>query len=188
MDYYIDIELFPKKELRENILLNQLYSEFHKRLYDLNSTNIGVSFPNYRLKLGDILRIHGDKEALEKLQAKEWIIKYEKNYHISKIKPIPKEVKYRTVSRKKQTMSQSKLKRLIKRAEDGKGGIKPEDIKKYKIKMLQGGLDNPFLELISASNRERYRRFIAFSELQEKPILGIFDHFGLSKISTVPWF
>ena len=51
MTHYIDTRLTPKKEIRENVLLNQLYSAFHKRLYDLKSKNIGVSFPEYRLKL-----------------------------------------------------------------------------------------------------------------------------------------
>lgn len=188
MNYYIDIELFPKKELRENILLNQLYSEFHKRLVDLNSTTIGVSFPRHRLKLGDIFRIHGDKELLEKLQSEEWIKKYPKNFHISKIAPIPKEVKFGVISRIQQTMSQSKLRRLIKRAEEGKGGIKEEDIKKYKIKMLQGGLDNPFVELISGSSKQRYRLFVEFGEFHDSEVKGEFDTYGLSKTATVPWF
>lgn len=188
MDYYIDIELFPKKEFHENILLNQLYTEFHKRLFDLKATTIGVSFPNYRKKLGDVFRIHGDKKSLETLQSVSWIEKYEKNYHVSSIKPVPDNVKHRTVSRIQQNMSQSKCRRLLKRAEEGKGGLSPEDIKKYKIKMLQGGLDNPFVELISSSSRERHRRFITFGEFQDDEVKGRFDTFGLSKEATVPWF
>ncbi len=188
MNYYIDIELFPKKELRENILLNQLYSEFHKRLVDLKSTAIGVSFPHYKLKLGDVFRIHGDKESLERFQSDEWVKKYPKNFYISEIKPIPKDVKFRVISRIQQTMSQSKLRRLIKRAEEGKGGIKEEDIKKYKIKMLQGGLGNPFVELISGSSKQRYRLFVEFGKFQDSEVKGEFDTFGLSKTATVPWF
>ena len=188
MDHYIDIELFPKKELRENILLDQLYTEFHNRLYDLNLTTVGVSFPNYRKKLGDLFRIHGSQESLETLQSEQWIKKYEKNYHVSKIKPISKSVKYRTIARVQQTMSQSKLRRLIKRVEEGKGGINSEDIKKYKIEMLQGGLDNPYVELVSGSNGKRHRRFIKFGDIQDSEVKGEFDLFGLSKVSTVPWF
>ena len=63
-----------------------------------------------------------------------------------------------------------------------------EDIKKYKIQMLEGGLDNPFVELVSGSSGERHRRFIAFGTLQENEVRGEFDLFGLSKTSTVPWF
>lgn len=188
MNYYIDIELFPKKELRENILLNQLYTEFHQRLYKLDDNSIGVSFPNYRLKLGDIFRIHGDKASLEALQSVQWIKKYEKNYHISTIQPIPSNVKHRKISRIQQNMSQSKLRRLLKRTEEGKGGLNPEDVKKYTIKMLEGGLDNPFVELISGSSGKRHRRYFAFGEIQDNAIEGTFDTFGLSKEATVPWF
>lgn len=188
MDYYIDIKLLPNKELRENILLNQLYTEFHKRLYDLHSSEIGVSFPNYHIKLGNLFRIHGTKEHLEVLQSVNWIEKYKKNYHVSNITQIPQNVKYRTISRIQQNMSHSKLRRLIKRAKDRKDELAQEEIKKYKIKMLKGGLDNPFVELISGSNDKRHRRYIAFGDIRDTKTEGKFDTFGLSKDATVPWF
>lgn len=188
MDYYIDIKLIPNKEKKENVLLNQVYTEFHKRLYDMNSTDIAVSFPKYKLKLGNVFRIHGAKEALLKLNEKDWLQKFKMFCNISDIKIIPNSAQHRRISRIQQSMSQSKLRRLIKRAEEGKGGIKPEDIKKYKIQILQGGLENPFVELVSGSSGERHRRFISFGELQENEIIGEFDTFGLSKTSTVPWF
>jgi CRISPR-associated endonuclease Csy4 len=183
MTHYIDITINPNKEIRENVLLNQVYTAFHKRLYDLKSNNIGVSFPNYRLKLGKLFRIHGSKESLEKLQAKEWLGKYVENCKVSSLESIPLKVEYRTVSRIQQNMTEAKLRRLIKR-----GNIPEEDIKKYRIKMFQGGLDNPYVELRSMSNGQMHRRFIAFGELQDVEVKGEFDLFGLSKISTIPWF
>ena len=183
MDYYIDIKLTPNKEIRENVLLNQVYTSFHKRLYDLKSTNIAVSFPQYRLKLGRLFRIHGSKEALEKLQEKDWLGKYKEFCKVSKMDAIPKKVQYRTVSRVQQNMTEAKLRRLIKR-----GSIPEEDIKKYRIKMFQGGLDNPYVELVSISNGQLHRRFMEFGELQDTEVKGEFDLFGLSKTSTVPWF
>ncbi len=188
MTHYIDIKLMPKKEIRENVLLNQVYTAFHKRLYDLKSNNIAVSFPEYRLKLGRLFRIHGSKEALEKLQAKDWLGKYAEFCKISKIDVIPLKVQYRTVSRVQQNMTEAKLRRLIKRAKEGKGNFNEEDIKKYRIKMFQGGLDNPYVELRSMSNGQLHRRFIAFGELQANETKGEFDLFGLSKVSTIPWF
>lgn len=183
MTHYIDIRLFPKKEIRENVLLNQVYTTFHKRLYDLKSKEIGVSFPEYRLKLGKLFRIHGSKEALEKLNEKEWLGKYKAFCKVSTIDGIPKKVQYRTVSRVQQNMTEAKLRRLIKR-----GTIPEEDIKKYRIKMFQGGLDNPYVELVSMSNKQLHRRFIEFGELQSTEIKGEFDVFGLSNTSTIPWF
>ncbi len=173
----------PKKELRENVLLNQVYTAFHKRLYDLKLNNIAVSFPEYRLKLGRLFRIHGSKETLEKLQAKEWLGKYAEFCRISKIEAIPEKVQHRTVSRVQQNMTEAKLRRLIKR-----GNIHEVDIKKYRIKMFQGGLDNPYVELRSMSNGQMHRRFMEFGELQGVEVKGEFDLFGLSKDSTIPWF
>jgi len=183
MDYYIDIKLIPNKEIRENVLLNQVYTMFHKRLYDLKSTDIAVSFPQYRLKLGKLFRIHGNKEAIERLNEKDWLGKYGASCKVSNIEAIPQKVQYRTVSRVQQNMTEAKLRRLIKR-----GTIPEEDIKTYRIKMFQGGLENPYVELVSMSNGQRHRRFIEFGELQETEVKGEFDLFGLSKVSTIPWF
>ena len=183
MDYYLDIRLMPTKEMRENVLLNQLYSSFHKRLYDLKSTTIGVSFPEYKLKLGRLFRIHGSKEDLERLQEKDWLGKYRDFCKVAKITVIPKNVKYRTVSRVQQNMTEAKLRRLIKRK-----SISDEEVKKYRIKMYEGGLDNPFVELVSMSNGQRHRRFIEFGELKDIAVNGKFDLFGLSAITTIPWF
>ena len=183
MNYYIDIKLNPNKEIRENVLLNQVYTAFHKRLYDLKSTNIAVSFPEYRLKLGKLFRIHGSKEALEKLNQKEWLGKYKAFCKVANIHAIPKELQYRTISRIQQNMTEAKLRRLIKR-----GTIPEEDIKKYRIKMFQAGLDNPYVELKSMSNGQLHRRFIEFGVLQKTEIKGEFDLFGLSKTSTIPCF
>jgi CRISPR-associated endonuclease Csy4 len=38
------------------------------------------------------------------------------------------------------------------------------------------------------SNGQLHRRFIEFSELQNKEVNGKFDLFGLSKSATIPWF
>ena len=183
MDYYLDIRLMPKKEIRENILLNQLYSSFHKRLYDLKSTTIGISFPEYRLKLGRLLRIHGKKEDLKKLEEKDWLGKYRDFCKVGTITAVAKNVKYRTVSRVQQNMTEAKLRRLIKR-----GSISDEAVKKYRIKMYEGGLDNPFVELVSMSNGQRHRRFIEFGNLKDIAVEGEFDQFGLSTTATIPWF
>ena len=183
MDYYLDIRLLPTKEMRENVLLNQVYSSFHKRLCDLKSTTIGVSFPEYRLKLGRLLRIHGTREDLERLEEKDWLGKYRDFCKVGTITAVPKNVKYRTISRVQQNMTEAKLRRLIKR-----GSISNEEVKKYRIKMYEGGLDNPFVELVSMSNGQRHRRFIEFGKLKDVAVGDKFDLFGLSKIATIPWF
>ncbi len=183
MNYYINIKINPDAEMRENVLLNKVYAKFHKRLYDLKSSDIGVSFPEYKVKLGRVLRIHGTSQRLQILQSENWLSGLAGYCDISEIQKIPDQVSHRTVSRKQTNMTAAKLRRLIKR-----NTIQPDEINRYKAKMFQQGIDNPFLELNSASNGYNHRRYLSFGGLQKEATAGNFDQFGLSKQATVPWF
>jgi CRISPR-associated endonuclease Csy4 len=183
MDYFIDIQVKPDANIRENVLLNRVFTQFHKALHALNSNSIGVSFPNYKVKLGNVLRIHATKEMLETLYASNWLDDLSGHYKSASIRPVPEEVQYRTVSRKQANMTQAKLRRLIKR-----GSIRESEIQSYKAQMFKRGLDNPYLELESASNGHKHRRFLEFGQLLDKPQTGTFDCFGLSRTATIPWF
>lgn len=183
MDHYIDIQIQPDDEMRENVLLNKVYSKLHKALFTLNAQDIGVSFPEYRVKLGRTLRIHSSAPRLTELQQLNWLGGLSGYCKSTAIQPIPAHVMYRTLSRIQATMTQAKLNRLIKR------GTIPEDcVKLYKAKMFSQGLDNPYLELESTSNGHKHRRCLVFGEPCEIPSLGEFDYFGLSKTATIPCF
>ena len=183
MDHYIDIQIQPDAEMRENELLNKAYTKLHKALFELQANDIGVSFPEYRIKLGQTLRIHGTQARLKELQQLNWLGGLSGYCKVSAIQLIPEKVMYRTVSRVQTTMTSAKLQRLIKR-----GTIAENDIKQYKAKMFQQGLDNPYLEIESASNGHLHRRYLELGALTETPIPSRFNHFGLSKIATIPWF
>lgn len=183
MDYYIDIQIKPDPEMRENVLLNKVYSKLHKALYSLKSTEIGVSFPKYKIMLGDVIRIHGSENKLTELQDTNWLGGLIGYCDVSSIKTIPHNVSYRTISRKQSNMTEAKLRRLIKR-----GSISQEEMKQYKAKMFQQGLDNAYFELESTSNNQKYRRYIEFGELKNQKTTGQFDSFGLSKEVTIPCF
>ena len=183
MDHFIDIKIKPDAEMRENVLLNKVYSKLHKALFTLKSTEIGISFPRYKVMLGDVIRIHGAEIKLAELQATDWLGGLVGYCAVSSIQAIPANVVYRNISRKQANMTESKLRRLIKR-----GSISLEEIKGYKAKMFQQGIDNPYLELESTSNGQKHRRYISFGEPGDTPCSGEFDSFGLSKTATVPWF
>ena len=183
MTHYFDIRLLPDTEIPSTVLMNAIYTKLHKVLFDLTSSNIGVSFPKYKKTLGNGLRIHGEKSVLNDLQGLDWIGGMKGYCQIGDIVPVPTNAKHRTVSRIQTTMSQSKLNRLLKR-----GSITEDEAKSYKTKMLTRGLDNPYLELQSGSNGQRHRRYIEFGPLLDNPIEGSFDQFGLSKTATIPWF
>jgi len=183
MDNYIDIQIQPDAEMRENVLMNKLYTKLHKALFDFKSSGIGVSFPEYKVLLGRKIRLHGNSSMLNDLQGLNWLGGLSGYCQISEILTVPENVQYRVISRKQSTMTQAKLNRLIKR-----GTISEENIKAYKAKMFTKGLDNPYLELVSTSNEHQHRRYLQFSALLDKPVEGEFDTFGLSKTGTVPWF
>ncbi|WP_192482908.1 MULTISPECIES: type I-F CRISPR-associated endoribonuclease Cas6/Csy4 [Cysteiniphilum] len=184
MDKYIDIVLLPDAEFPTSILMNAIYSKLHKKLFEMKSHNIGVSFPRYKLTLGNLLRVHGDMSNLQNLQAGEWLGAMHTYCMTSQVKNIPANgVSFRTISRVQSTMSNAKLKRLQKR-----GSISTDEVKQYKAKMFSQGLDNPYLELVSTSNGHKHRRYLVFGEITDNPVSGEFDFFGLSKTATIPWF
>lgn len=183
MTHYFDITLQPDAEMRINVLLNKVYTKLHKGLCDLHSTDIGVSFPAYKIVLGNMLRVHGSVKVLSELQALNWLGGLSGYCNTSEILTVPEQAQYRIISRKQSTMSNAKLNRLIKR-----NSISEQEVKAYKAKMFTKGLNNPYVELESGSNGHLHRRYIQFSELLTNPVEGRFDQFGLSKTATIPWF
>jgi CRISPR-associated endonuclease Csy4 len=183
MNHYIDIVLKPDAEMRENVLMNKVYTKLHKTLCDSNSNDLGISFPRWKVLLGRVLRLHGTKERLEALQKTNWLGGLSGYCDVAEILSVPENIQHRVVSRIQTTMSPAKLARLIKR-----GSITEAEVKAYKAKMFTKGLDNPYLELESTSNGLKYRRYICFSELANQAVAGEFDGFGLSKVATIPWF
>jgi len=183
MDHYTDISILPDSEFPATVLMNAIYSKFHKALCELSSAGIGISFPEYKTTLGTVLRIHSQEAVLNDLQGLNWIGGMSGYCNVSGVLAVPVDTKFRIISRKQPTMSQSKLNRLIKR-----GHISEDNLKLYKIKMLSRELDKPYVELISGSTGQKYRRYIEFGELLDQPVKGEFDQFGLSKTATVPWF
>ena len=73
MKHFIEIKIKPDAEMRENVLLNKVYAKFHKRLFDLKSSEIGISFPEYSLKLGTTIRLHGNEKHLQEFQSDNWL-------------------------------------------------------------------------------------------------------------------
>jgi len=184
MDYYINLQFRADEDIPLYFIRNKTFTKLHKALHDQKQTSIGASFPGYKIKLGDVIRLHGDRISLEALQKSNWLGGLAGYCEVSDILPVPKKVEgYRTISRMQQNMTNAKLNRLKKR-----GSISAEEVKKYKTRMFATGPDNPYLELQSSSTGEKYRIYITFSELHEQSATGEFNYFGLSKTATIPWF
>ncbi|EKO3657607.1 type I-F CRISPR-associated endoribonuclease Cas6/Csy4 [Vibrio metschnikovii] len=183
MDSYIDIRLKPDAEMLEAELSSKVFTKFHKALVMLNSDQIGISFPEVNVKLGRLFRLHGEASFLHDLQGLNWLGPLSGYCQVSEILAIPEQVQYRVISVKRSNLSQAKLRRLIAR-----GSIDKEGEKRYKVKMLSQGFDNPYLDLFSSSTKQVHRKFFEFGEMQPLPVSGKFDSYGLSQTTTVPWF
>lgn len=184
MNYFVEIVINPDAEMRENVLLNKVYTKFHKALVSIKATDIGVSFPRYHVLLGRCLRIHGAQARLGEFQDLQWLGGLVGYCEVSNVMSIEgKEIQYRTVSRKQPKMTQAKLRRLMKR-----GSVSDDQYKQYRAYMFSQGIDNPYLELESSSNGHKHRRYIEFGDLRDSPVEGDFDQFGLSRVATIPWF
>ncbi|WP_351122268.1 type I-F CRISPR-associated endoribonuclease Cas6/Csy4 [Shewanella sp. T24-MNA-CIBAN-0130] len=183
MNSYIDINLKPDAEMREAELSSKVFTKFHKALVSLNTNLIGISFPKAHLKLGRLFRIHGDASLLNDLHGIDWLGALVGYCQVGEITVVPEQVQYRVVSVKRSNLSKAKLKRLIAR-----GSIDDDGKKRYKVKMLSQGFDNPYLDLLSSSTGQVHRKFFEFSDLQEQSANGDFDSYGLSNTATVPWF
>ncbi|MDE1209342.1 type I-F CRISPR-associated endoribonuclease Cas6/Csy4 [Vibrio aestuarianus] len=183
MDFYIELRLKPDAEMREAELSGKVFTKFHKALVKLKTNQIGISFPQVNLKLGRVFRIHGDASLLNDLQGLDWLGPLHGYCQLSKILTVPENTQYRVISERRSNLSKAKLRRLIAR-----GSIDTEGEKRYKVKMLSQGFDNPYLDLFSSSTEQVHRKFFEFSNIEDKPIDGTFDSYGLSKTATIPWF
>ncbi|MFK3863381.1 type I-F CRISPR-associated endoribonuclease Cas6/Csy4 [Pseudoalteromonas rhizosphaerae] len=183
MDSYIELRLQPDAEMREAELSSKVFTKFHKALVALSTNQIGISFPQVNVKLGRLFRIHGNADLLHDLQGLNWLGPLLGYCQSSNILPVPEQTQYRIISERRSNMSSAKLRRLITR-----GSINKDGEKRYKVKMLSQGFDNPYLDLFSSSTGQVHRKFFALSDIQAHSVDGEFDCYGLSKTATVPWF
>lgn len=183
MNSYIELQLKPDAEMREAELSSKVFTKFHKALVQLKTNQIGISFPKAHLKLGRVFRIHDEASLLNDFQGLNWLGPLSGYCQQSDILPVPENTQYRVIFEKRSNLSKAKLRRLIAR-----GSIDKEGEKRYKVKMLSQGFDNPYLDLFSSSTEQVHRKFFAFSEIKDEPNSGTFNTYGLSNTATIPWF
>ena len=184
MDFYFEISI-QKETSDPNRVLSGLVSALHKTLFDKQACDVGISFPELEQhSLGRKLRLHGTQLRLMPFQQGDWI---DDNLlgevEIKEVMLAPVDTLHRCFYRKQPTKSKAKLRRALKR-----GYFNPDDAPHYRQKMAEEGFNSGFLMLKSSSNNQFHRRYVVMGALQEAPIKGEFDSFGLSRIATVPWF
>ena len=187
MDHYLEIRLLPDPEFSPSLLMNALFAKFHRRLVDIGSNDIGVSFPEVSSKptgLGGRLRLHGSEPNLEQLMADNWLTGMADHIRIAGPVPVPVEVGYRVVRRVQAKSSPERLRRRLMKRQD----IDEEAACRMIPDHLVQHLELPFLRLKSRSTGQSFRVFVDHLPVVTEPTSGPFSNYGLSPIATVPWF
>lgn len=184
MDHYLDINVVPKSDFTDTVIMNELFNKFHLNMVYFRLNSVGVSFPKRQKNLGKLLRLHGNKEDLEKFMSKPWIGSIIDHIAISPIREVPSKTEHCIVKRLQPKSSRSRLLRRSLR----KGWITEEEAHK-KLEIQKDEVTNlPYLRLRSHSSGERFCLFIEHGPKQNSPSLGEFSFYGLSSVATVPVF
>lgn len=187
MDHYLEIRLLPDPEFSAPMLMGALYSKLHRALATLQSTRIGVSFPEYKRKpksLGTMLRVHGDENALRHLQEMDWLKGMRDHTHVSAVQPVPADAKHIVVQRRQfKTNAERLRRRRMKRK-----GESAEQAAQAIPSSVERKPDLPFLILRSQSTGQAFHLFIDQGQPQGGRKEGQFSCYGLSQQATVPSF
>lgn len=184
MDHYQDIRVLADPEFSESMLLAALFAKLHRALAARSKGDIGVSFPEMARQPGNVLRLHGHRQALSELEESHWLKGLRDYTQVSPIQPVPLPVQYRKVSR---VQVKSSAERLRRRAVN-KGWLTAEQARERISLANEQRTSLPFIALKSLSTGQSFRLFIQQGEIQAAPQTGGFSSYGLSACATVPWF
>lgn len=188
MSYYLDIHLRPDPELTPHQLMGGLYTRLHRALVQLDSQDIGVSFPDHddrKPSLGTHLRLHGSATSLQALMATRWLNGMQDHLKILPIAVVPANARYRLVSRTQAKSSPERLRRRAIRRHGLDAAVAEQRIPDTVAERLR----LPFVTLGSRSTGQpSFPLFICHGPLLDDEVLGVFSSYGLSQQATVPWF
>lgn len=189
MDHYIDLRLRPDPDFPPPMLMSALYGRLHRALFDQDTNDIGVSFPDHKTGVrartpGDRLRLHGQHQSLTQLMAQPWLAGMRELVETGDILPVPDGVLHRVVRRRQfKTGNDSQVKRYARRH-----AIDLEEARARFARSNEPRITLPFVSLNSRSSQQRFALFIEHGEPQPTPVGGSFNHYGLSQGATIPWF
>lgn len=187
MDHYIDIKLRPDPEFQESTLMSALFAKLHRVLAERAQGDIGISFPEHQRQkpcLGNVLRLHSAEAALDELMSRKWLSGMRDHASLCDILPIPPDVHHRVVRRVQAKSSPERLRRRQMKRHD----ITAEEALNRVPDSASERLTLPYVRIRSASTRQSFTVFIEHGPLATEPATGTFGTYGLSPITTIPWF
>ncbi|KXV05797.1 hypothetical protein AD930_11145 [Acetobacter malorum] len=187
MSHFIQVRcLSPDQEITVSDIMSRAFYRLHGAIASLQTSEVGVSFPNHTLmSVGDVLRVHGSKDALGRLLDGGWLFRMEDYTLSSGLMPVPEQVKYRCVSRGRAKSSAPRLrKRLMRRH-----GLSDQEAERLIPDSVEKRLKLPSISVCSKGTSTRsYPIFIKHGPLLDAPVSAAFSGYGLSSEATVPWF
>jgi len=185
--HFIDIRILPDPEFGQFILLGALFSKLHRALVDLNSNDIGVSFPDYSLRprsLGQVLRLHGTDAALERLMGTSWLHGMWDHTSVSQQQKVPDNAEHCQFVRRqfKTNVERLRRRRMRRKGETVEEACQaiPDDVAREP--------ELPYVQLRSLSTGQPFCLFLERVKPCLEPTEGEFNTYGLSRTATVPWF
>ena len=180
MQYYIEFKAKPSEDIAPEVIISQVFSICHVEIARRDAGDVGVSFPNAKVSVGNTMRLHSSETILaEIVDACAGLSDYCK---IGDCKKVPATAEWRLIKRVQQKQSAAKLRRLVKR-----GSITTQEAEERLL--ASSILTHPYLQLRSASTRQNFRLFFSQSPLEAatpSESQTNFNAYGLG--GAVPWF
>lgn len=188
MDHYLNLQLLPDPEFPAPLLMNALFSKLHRALVQIDSREIGISFPEVQHEkpsLGQCLRLHGTADHLERLMALKWLTGMQDHLAQPNLSVVPGNAQHCRVRR---VQPKSNAERLRRRYLKRHPHLTEEAIEAKLPNSIEERVKLPYLRLKSQSNGHSYCLFLEHLPPQEQPLVGAFNTYGLSSEATIPWF
>lgn len=186
MDHYLDIRLLPDPEVAPSHLMNALFGRLHRALVEMESSDIGISFPAMGLGatgVGTCLRLHGPVAALRKLMDLDWLKGLRDHVDAGRIDLVPEGAGHLVVRRVQAKSNPERLRRRqMKRkgwTDDQARTAVPDSVAEF--------LKLPYLTVGSFSTGQRFRLFVK-QRAADQPMAGSFNAYGFSASASLPNF
>lgn len=188
MNHYIEIQLRPDPEFSAPDLMGALFTKLHRGLVTLGSGDVGISFPGYSLKpfgVGDILRLHGTAESLDRLMSQGWLSGMRDHTQVSAIQNVPADAAHCVVRRRQFKTNAERMRRRRAR----RHGESMEQAREHIPASVERRVALPFVMTRSHSSEQRFCLFVEQSPPTATAVSGNFSAYGFSQGgATVPWF
>lgn len=181
MTHYFELKVLFNIDVPTMPIMNIAFNKLHMALVRTRSNQIGVSFPNANKTPGDVIRIHGQQEALQELiELGVWsgMLDF---VQVSKIARVPEVEAYVRVSRVQPKFTAAKLRRSVRR-----GSLTEKDAEV--LLQQQGDLQQSFLCLSSSSTGQKYPLFFEQRQTSDGEGVATFNSFGFTNAGCVPMF